>query len=762
MILNDLYLDNFKGGEFRTTDFSKSSVDTPMLSDFMQWSNLVDADYTNSKFFNRTNSWTFNYASMTSPNGTTLPGFWRAVYRQAYDTDRPHTHPWEMVGFSVKPTWWETEYGKAPYTSENMLLWQDLEDGICRKPGAPAEYLKHYKRPGLTNWIPVDDAGNLLSPVDANYAKEFVLGSTKNPFKFGDEGPTETAWRRSSEYPFALLISLMLNQPSRVLGLGWDRSRIIRDSAGTIVYSTTGKRLKLQDLVFPNTHLDSTQTFTSGLVNYVAGYMSASVVLSYTKYKANVKAIDNKLGIKLGGFTEKSKFKLILDSRTPYNEGNVFVPDENYQIFLNTSTPIKTVSYSGLIIERRASGYKIKGYDTSAPSFKYFVPFERDKDPVITIGGTSDPYLEFESGRTYVVGTTVENSGQFYRVTKQHIADSFDASNFATLSKLPVSGGRELILRREYETFSPLELAYGTVLRTIQEVADFLQGYGKYLESIGFVFDNYRADEGVVDNWETSTKEFTYWTLHNWAEGTLISLSPSSSQLKFKSLYSVVDNIFDPYVGHTLLKVDGKKLTEDFVQLDRQDPNEFILRPKNTADGIFAIKLALIQREHVVLIDNKTVFNDTIYDPEPGYRQERIKVLGYRTTNWDGSLNIEGFVYDQATITNWESNRDYFIGDIVKQKEFYYSASKKIPGTETFNPTIWNRLDKKPSPGLTPNFEYKTNQFADFYDLDSDNFDAEQQRMAQHLIGYQKRKYLENIINDDVSQYKFYQGFIQD
>ena len=30
------------------------------------------------------------------------------------------------------------------------------------------------------------------------------------------------------------------------------------------------------------------------------------------------------------------------------------------------------------------------------------------------------------------------------------------------------------------------------------------------------------------------------------------------------------------------------------------------------------------------------------------------------------------------------------------------------------------------------------------------------------MTGYQKRKYLENIIPDDVSQYKFYQGMIQD
>ena len=53
------------------------------------------------------------------------------------------------------------------------------------------------------------------------------------------------------------------------------------------------------------------------------------------------------------------------------------------------------------------------------------------------------------------------------------------------------------------------------------------------------------------------------------------------------------------------------------------------------------------------------------------------------------------------------------------------------------------RVSEKPQKGLYPNLDYKVNQFADYYDLDSDNFDTEQQRLAQHLIGYQKRKYLE-------------------
>ena len=40
--------------------------------------------------------------------------------------------------------------------------------------------------------------------------------------------------------------------------------------------------------------------------------------------------------------------------------------------------------------------------------------------------------------------------------------------------------------------------------------------------------------------------------------------------------------------------------------------------------------------------------NDIIYDPTSGYRQDRIKVIGYRVDGWNGSLSIPGFVFDEA------------------------------------------------------------------------------------------------------------------
>src|SRR6056300_1410912 len=53
-------------------------------------------------------------------------------------------------------------------------------------------------------------------------------------------------------------------------------------------------------------------------------------------------------------------------------------------------------------------------------------------------------------------------------------------------------------------------------------------------------------------------------------------------------------------------------------------------------------------------------------------------------------------------------------------------------------------------------------KFADFYSLETNNFDESRQSLAQHLTGYQSRDYLENLFLNDISQYKIYQGFIKE
>ena len=755
----------FIGGEFRDTSITRNNIENSMLKDFASWLSIVgNTDYTDFSFYDRNNSFTYNYSFMFSPNGNALPGYWRAVYKQAYDTDRPHTHPWEMLGYFIKPDWWETKYGPAPYTSNNTIMWKDIEGGIIAEPNKNRIIKDEYKRPGLLTHLPVNEQGVLVSPLDSSYSRQYVNSYTKNPFVFGDQAPTETAWRRSSEYAFSLFKSWILNQPSKIIGLGFDRLRIKRNATNQLIYSETSKRIRLQDLVFPNKGVNTTnQVITSGFVNFISNYLSSNTLFNYDEYQNNLKNIDNQISFKVAGFTDKSKFNLILDSRTPLNEGNVFIPDENYNVTLQTSSPINVITYSGIVIEKTSSGYVMRGYDESSPAFKYYAAITSDKDVEVNVGGISDSFIEWTENKRYTKSVIVKYQELFYRCNEAHTSETlFDGTKFTKLPQLPTVGGKTAFFRTDFNTNSVKELPYGTLLKTLQEVVDFLLGYGKYLEDVGFIFDSYNDTIQTVENWNLSAREFMFWSTQNWDAGSLISLSPAAQKIQFQSDNSIVDDIFDTFYDYGLSKADGTNIRREFCSITRTGDNLFTLTIKNTADGIYSVKLPLVQREHVIILDNTTAFKDVIYDPEPGYRQERIRILGYRTADWTGSLNIPGFLYDEAKVLQWTSWQNYTIGDIVKFKEFYYTATTKITGKQDFDPSDWFKLDEKPESKLLTNLEYKTNQFADFYDLDSDNFDTTQQEIAQHLIGYQKRSYLSNIINDEVSQYKFYQGMIQD
>ena len=214
-----------------------------------------------------------------------------------------------------------------------------------------------------------------------------LLNLTKEKYKFGDHSPVETAWRRSSDYPFAILKSYMLHQPAKVIGLGWDTSRIRRNDAGQIVY-TTGLRISPSSLIFPSAVSDTTLVLTSGLVNYIYDYVDTNLLADYKDYQNKIKNVKAQIGFKIRGFSNKNKFNLLLDSKSPTNTANIFVPEENYKLIYNVSSAVDVLTYSALIVEKTTSGYLLRGYDKNDPNIKYFVLL-RLQQILVLVGGVS-------------------------------------------------------------------------------------------------------------------------------------------------------------------------------------------------------------------------------------------------------------------------------------------------------------------------------------------------------------------------------------
>jgi hypothetical protein len=795
----------------RPTAYSREEFNEVLSSNFFTWSSLIDKDFTKSLSYDRNNSLTFNYRDLSTPDGATpLPGYWKGIHRWMLDTDRPNLCPWEMLGFSEEPTWWQDLYGPAPYTSDNLILWNDIADGLIREPGLPPRRNSQYARPYIADHIPVDNNGNIVSPLTSGLATGTITSTTAGDFVFGDVGPVESAWRRSSHYPFSMLITFMLLHPSKTLGLALDRSRIFRNQAGQLVYRDTGLRIKPQDIVLPSIFSSTTDVRTSGIINYVTDYILSDNLKSYAEYSSDLVSIKAQLSHRIGSFTSKEKFNLLLDSKTPLTSGSVFVPQEDYDIVLNTSSPIKKITYSGVIITKLADGFVVRGYSKTQPYFKYY-PFTKS-GVVINIGGISESFSIWTVRTQYAAGKIVSFANRYYRVNALHTTtELFNPALYELLPSLPIIGGRDAYIRQAWARDTELTVPYGTKFKTVQDVVDFLLGYGEYLKDQGFIFDDYNSELNAITNWETSAKEFMFWTTQNWSTGndkweewspdqptmfgsivryngdyyrairtleagpifdaedfvkldglssigsSVISLSPAAARLTFSTPLCVVDDIRNPFNNYEIFKVDGTPIQPNFLNNYRED-NAVSYTPVN--DAIYGATFYLVQKEQVVVLKNTTLFNDTIYNPPSGYRQERIKVSGYISSDWKGDFNIPGFIFDQAVISEWEMWKDYALGDIVRFKQFYYSANKFISGNQTFNSVDWIKLDSKPRAQILPNWTYKANQFEDFYSLDSDNFDGSQQAVAQHLIGYQKRQYLSNIIKDDVSEFKFYQGLI--
>jgi hypothetical protein len=699
---------------FTSTEYKLTEIDNVSAPDFYKWAGRNNVQYINNTGFSEGSPFTYNYARSTNRlTSDKLPGHWRGIYKFFYDTDAPHVRPWEMLGHSEKPSDWETLYGPAPYTSANDVLWTAIET----EPG-------RYGKPLIKTYLPVDESGNLLDPLAAGVVGNFDIPGRQNAWKFGDQAPAETAWRRSSSYPFTVMKTLALTKPARFFTNFFDPSRLSTNVSDNQINSETGIRNTLATARY---HLETetntatgvtTRYQTAGYQPFVVNYLISRSLDTKTFYYDKMKNLTVQLAYKLGGFTDKDNIKVLTDSVSPGStSGSKFIPDENYKILFRTSNPVESLYYSGVLIEKNTDlsqdgstllgGYKVLGYSTIRPYFHFNYP-----------------------------------------------------SKTGTHKKIQVAGSIQAKQYNNYQTTTQT-IPYGYVFDTIQDVTDFLLGYGHWLESQGFKFNKFSKELKETINWNNAVREFLFWTTQEWASGSAITVSPAADGFELDTNNSIVGKLRNLAGDYSLLDSGGRTIDIREISTKRIGKT-FELAVKSDSVGLYNVALNTVQKEHVLLFDNSTVFSDIIYDPFTGFRQQRLKLVGWKTAGWNGDYYAPGFIFDAAQVTYWVANTDYRIGDSIEYQGKFYVAKTNHNSSTKFEKTNWTLKDNKPAPQLIPNFEYKISQFNDFYNLESNNFDESQQTLAQRLTGYQSRDYLENLFVNDVSQFKFYQGYIRE
>jgi hypothetical protein len=687
-------------GFFRTLEYSYEEILRIYTPLFLKWVGINRVEY-KEQFYNKFDQYTYNYFETGNKlnNEPIIPGYWRGVYKYFYDTFDPSSSPWEMLGFTEKPFWWTDRYGPAPYTSENKILWQDLEQGINWNNGEPF-VIEWAKRPGLLKILPVDSLGNLVSPF-VSIVGNYVETTFQRNWKVGDIAPTELSYRRSSSYPFDLMQIFALTKPAKFYNLGVDIDHY-KLSAEFNQYLVDDR----SHLVLSQIDIYGSGTPVTSYINWIVDYQKQIGIDATTNIQTLFKNVDVRLVYRLAGFSDKTLLKFYIEKGTPTNNNrSLLIPDESYEILLYDNQPYSKIVYSSIIIQITENrGFRILGNSQLNPVFTILAPL---------------------------------NDGNIRTINIEELS-----------VKLPVNYS-------ETKKFVP----YETTFYTVQEVCEFISAYGAYLISQGMKFEY--LENQITVNWEQMCAEFMYFAQTGWEPLSVITLNPSAYRLTIDK----DSNIVQPLT----LQQFNFVLNENLYPIQLQDLNiirnqtEFTVIPLNKGDSVAYGQFLISNFEHGVVFNNYTLFNDELFNPVTGLRQQRIKVAGTKSSEWNGTVSTNGFILNQDNIKEWTKELKYTKGSIVKYKNKYWVALRIVQPNSTFNEMDWKQTEYEDiQTGLLPNPSTKAYESTIYYNVNKANLENDGDLLGFSLIGYRPREYMSVADLSDITQVNVYKNLIKE
>ena len=696
-----LTVENVLPGQFRDTGYSFEEINNIFAGDLLSYCGWNKLDY-KTQMFNATNEFTWNYSNTTDRlTKQNLLGAWRGIYRYFYDTQQPSYTPWEMLGLEVEPVWWQERYGPAPYTSDNLVLWDDLEAGLVANPVAPY-YKPNYARPGLTSVIPTGNEGELLSPqncvVGGVPTNQNISSRYQKSWAIGDGGPAEASWWNSSDYPFSVMHVLAVTRPAKFFALFADRDLYKFDTDYNQYLYNQRYRLDANGVeVYGN------GVSKASYINWIVDYNRQTGIDSTNTLTADLKALDVRLCYRMASYSDKQYVKLVTEKSSPSSTNTTLtIPDESYNILLYKNQPFDQIIYSSVAIQKVSGGYAVFGY------------------------GTSQPY--FNILQSQAVGRLQEYS----------------------------SGGITVRVPTFYSN-NVTQVPYGFVFANETAVSDFLLSYGKLLEKQGLTFDN--IANGYVLDWPRMVNEFLYWSQQGWDTNAIINLNPLAEGLTVTRPGAVVDSLVTETTENLLLDQNSTEIPTRSLNIVRLG-NTFTIQPLST-QSISYINLRFTNYEHMIVLNNKSVFGDLMYDPVTGARQNRLTLVAVTTNDWNGSVDTPGFILNQNNVEEWSGFRTYPKGQIVKYKNVYWQALTIVQPSTKFDFNVWAQSNyDQVQIGLLPNLANKADQLANSYNINAANIETDNDLLSYGLIGFKPRQYLAALNLDDVSQVNVYRQFL--
>jgi hypothetical protein len=685
-------------GFFRTTDYAYNEFLQIYSELFLNWVGQNRINY-KTQFYNKSNQFSYNYRdSGNKINREPIEqGYFRGTYLYFYDTSTPNETPWEMLGLANQPTWWTTRYGPAPYTSDNLVLWEDLEAGRVWNDGNP--FIKpSYARPELLQVIPVDSNGNLLSPLDSlvgNY-DEFLF---QRDWKVGDVGPAEFSYRRSSTWPFDLMHILAVTKPADFFNLGVD--------VDNYKYNVEFNQYLVNDrshLVIGDVPIYGLGTPATSYINWIVDYEKQVGVDATTNITSLLDNLDVRLIYRMAGFSDKNLLKFYVEkSSANSNNSSLLIPDESYGLILYENQPFDRIVYSGVVIQVTDNGYKIFGNSQTNAYFKILTP---------------------------------KYAGNFEEITVEGLTVKITKNFYDTVQVIP----------------------YGTDFYNVQEVAQFLISYGEYLQSQGVKYEE--IENGIPIQWEQMIAEFLYWAQTGWDVGSIATINPSANLITIDKESRIVQPLTLGQKNF-VLNQDLYPISTSNLNVVRNgtafaaktlNPGDAIsygqFNISNIENGIVFDNVTLFNDVIYNLVTGLRQYRIYVNGALTAEWNGNVDAAGFilnqdNIVQWDGTLK-----YTAGSIVKYKNK--YWAALKIVQPSVLFNERE-------WKETPYDEIQK----GLLPNSQTRSYESTLYYDINKANLENDADLLSFSLIGYRPRDYLALVDLTDVTQVNVYQNLIK-
>lgn len=662
--MQDLYLNPVNEFAYDITDINSRLDD--WFNRYAVRNNVIDL---NTVPYAIGDEFTWNYTSVT-PN----LGSWRSLYVYNFGTDRPHTHPWEMLGHNVKPFWWDVTYSwTAGPLRDNLLiaLQYGRTGNFPNKDNVDIRYAR--SNYDWTNDTLVSDDGlaTLNGPVTANLVTTPASIDAQTPFVFGDWGEAEDKWRSSSEYLFALAEVFVQLKPYRVHDTYWKLGRLTNnrtvtqeqwtdtDTCDRTATDELHNQLLTDGVIGKIIVVNPGSGYTFAKIEFAADAMCADTPTARLNIESGAvvsatvthpgRVADGIPVVTVKGDGEGLELEYVIDFKyRPVHLGFNTLPAEEFMV-LETDTNDLATQLADLDI-----GYMLHvgGYtDQRILSVELDGDFASGK---IKIPDSSYHILIDQNApikSVFYSGVKIEKIvGVGYRVDGYNLDSKFFNYNSPSSAGTTVqvkAGNIELTKHLNWRN-EVTRIPYRTIIRKRQALYEFLLGLGQFYDTVGF---------DVNTRWEQEAHAVIVWAM-DMAQTEPFYVNGIDDTLTYaQGNQGVVQAIDVSYNGARNVIDQNHKAVRRSDLLVLRDDTTTELSVKSGTDRLYGIGLQVVEYEHVIVIDNTTEFNDRLYQPEIGIGQHRIKLVGERTRNWNGRVEAPGYlVQDRGLSVNIESS----------------------------------------------------------------------------------------------------------